>query len=202
MKIWKSFLPDKKSLSHISIIRPGAYFFDSKRNPRSSAMYFPQENGAWLSISWDYFDVEFKFEIYGISVEHLKDSGIALVEAGVIPDFSQIKFLMRTEWIRPAETEEVPDSFEQIIEENGPLSKIPSVAISVATTLYGVIFNGGSEGAVMMITIDDAASYSLKSSTDPVEISAMEESCDLLTLPEILDWKPPNNEKDSQGGQV
>ncbi|PTR33621.1 hypothetical protein C8J98_103384 [Luteibacter sp. OK325] len=191
MKIWKNFLPTEQEIRQISVISPGAYFFDGQSDPRSSVIYFPQENGTWLSISWDYFDVEFKFEIYGISVEHLERSRAFLVEAGIIPDFSELKFLIRTEWIRPTEIGEVPDGFEQIIEENGPLSKIPGTATSIATSLYGVTFNGGSEGAAMMIAIDDAASYTLKSSTDPVEINAMEESCDLLTLPEILDWNPP-----------
>ncbi|MBB3228837.1 hypothetical protein FHW69_003482 [Luteibacter sp. Sphag1AF] len=191
MKTWKSFLPSAQSLSHISAIRPGAYFFDRKSDPKWSAIYFPQENGLWLSLSWDYFDVEFKFEIYGMSVGQLKGSGISLNEAGVIHDFSQIKFLLRTEWTRPTKPGEVPDSFEEIIEENGQLSQVPDTAASVATSLYGVIFSGHTEDPPMMITIDDAASYSLKSSTDPLEINAMERSCDLLTLPEILAWKPP-----------
>lgn len=190
MKIWKSFLPNDQDLSHISAIRPGSYFINGRSDPKWSAIYFLQENGVWLSISWDYFDVEFKFEIYGVSVDHLKDSDVGLIEAGVIQSFSQIKFLLRTEWIRPAKSGEVPNSFEKIIEEGGLLSQVPDTATSVATVLYGMIFSGHAED-VMMITIDDAASYSLKSSTDPVEISAMERSCDLLTLSEMLAWEPP-----------
>lgn len=191
MKTWKSFLPNDRGLGDISSIRPGAYFVDNRNDPKWSTIYFHQENGMWLSISWDYFDVEFKFEIYGISIGQLAGADISPAEAGVIHDFSQIKFLLRTEWTRPARSGEVPDGFEKIIEGNSRFSQVPDNAVSVATTLYGVIFSGRNEDAIMMITIDDAASYSLKSSTDLGEISAMRQNCDLFTLSEILTWKPP-----------
>jgi hypothetical protein len=191
MKIWKNFLPNAQSLGHVSSISPGPFFVNSKNDPRWSSIYFYKVNGEWLSINWDYFDVEFKFEVYGISVANLMAAPNSLVEVGNITYFSQIKFLLKTEWIRPTRFEEVPDGFETVIEESGSLSQVANTIISAATSLHGLIFTNGAEDAVLMITIDDAANYRLKASTDLAEISAMVRGGDLLTLSEILAWKPP-----------
>lgn len=142
-------------------------------------------------LAWDYFDVEFKFEVYGLSIKQLAAVPESLDLAGTIPTFSQITFLLKTEWTRPAKPGEVPEDFEKVLEESGPLVKIPDTAISAGTALHGLIFSNPAEEQTLLVGVDDADSYSLRATADVEEISATAMSCDSLTLPEILSWKPP-----------
>ncbi|MDW2980828.1 MAG: hypothetical protein WBG81_05790 [Rhodanobacter sp.] len=191
MKIWKSFLPDDLSLKCLSTIEPGPYFVDRDRNPMWGSLYVPQEDGQCLMLAWDYFDVEFKFEVYGLSIKQLATAPEGLDRAGAILPFSQVAFLLKTEWTRPAKPSEVPEGFEKVLEESGPLAQIPETAISAGTALHGVIFSNLADGKALLIGVDDTDNYSLKATADAEEISAMAMVCDSFTLPEILGWKPP-----------
>lgn len=191
MKIWKSFLPGCNELNIFSALQFGRYFVDRKNIPEWETVYFPTGSGDWLSLTWNYFDVEFKFEVYGLSIDQLAAAPQDLTCVGTVPIFSQITFLLKTEWTRPTKPGEVPDNFEQIIEENGNFSNIPNTAISVGTALHGIVFSGDKDDSKLLLSINDAERYSLKSTVDTEEIVPIAKSCDALTLSEILIWTPP-----------
>jgi len=192
MKIWKNFLPRGESLSDLSNIRPGPYFVDSESSPKWVKVFFKKKDGRWLSLEWNYFDVEFKFEVYGISIDHPENVPPGLTEAGVTPMFSELSFLLETDWTRSAKPGEVPDNFDQIVEECGALSEIPDIAISAGTALRGVIFSKDGGEPVLVISIDDTERYSLKSAVNPDEMILPGKPYDVLTLSEALAWTPPH----------
>jgi hypothetical protein len=191
MKIWKNFLPEEDSLKALSVIRSGPYFVDQKNDPEWETVYFQSKAGKWISLTWSYFDVEFKFETYGMSIELVEIAPEDLVQVGEIVTFSQIDFFIKTEWTRPTIQGEVPANFEQIIEENGTLAKMPNNAIAAGTALHALVFSREEDDSKLMMYINDNENYSLKSTNDPMEIAAIMESCDALNLFEILAWEPP-----------
>jgi hypothetical protein len=192
MKIWKNFLPQGESLNDLLNIRPGPYFVDDKRNPVWETIFFQKTDNRWISLTWNYFDVEFRFEVYGISINHLEVPPSGLIQAGITPLFSEIKLVLETDWKRPAKRGEVPDNFVQVIEERGALLKVPDMAASAGTALYGVIFSNGGNESKLMISIDDSERYSLKSTVNPDEVDSLESSYDIVTLAEALAWTPPH----------
>jgi hypothetical protein len=191
MKMWKNFLPNGKILNELSAIRPGPYFLDSKNSPKWVKIFFQGKDDKWLSLEWDYFDVEFKFEVYGISIDYIKEAPPGLFEAGVTPIFSDLRFLLGTDWTRPARPGEAPENFDQIMEESGTLSEVPDVAISAGTALRGVIFSNDGMKPRLIVSIDETERYSLKSTVKPDEMDFLEKTYDVLTLSEVLAWIPP-----------
>ncbi|WP_250627764.1 hypothetical protein [Pinirhizobacter soli] len=192
MKIWKNFLPRGEGLGDLTNVRAGPYFVDSESSQKWLKVFFQKEDGNWLALEWNYFDVEFKFEVYGISIDHLESVPPSLVKAGATPTFSELRFLLETDWTRPAKPGEVPENFDQIVEECGALSEIPDAAISAGTALRGVIFSNDGGESKLVISIDDTKGCSLKSTVDPDEMDLLGKAYDVLTLSEALAWTPPH----------
>ncbi|MFC3654571.1 hypothetical protein FZ025_10455 [Xanthomonas hyacinthi] len=156
------------------------------------SIYLLDREDNCISLSWNYFDVDFKFEIYGISIDSRKDycpRDLACIED--INKLSSISFLLRSEWVRPTKPGEVPDHFEQVKEESGTTESVPASAISVGTCLYGIVFNDASSNPFLIIAVDDDKRYSLKHVAVPEEIADLISGCDLCTLSQLIDWEPP-----------
>ncbi|MET4677162.1 MULTISPECIES: hypothetical protein [unclassified Luteibacter] len=193
MKIWKSFLPLADDLKALRKIKGGSYFIDSNKNPQWESVYFRRDSGKWIALTWNYFDIEFKFETYGISRELVRSVPTTLLEVGNIADVERIDFCVRTEWTRPASPGEVPSHFEQIIEEAGRVAQVPVDAISAGTSLYAAVFRSINSDLDVMISIDDDVRFSLKSVTGSLKIATTLQSCDVFSSVELLTWKPPTS---------
>jgi len=191
MKIWKSFFPTADDIEALRTFKGGAYFIDCAKNPRWESIYFRISSEEWIALTWAYFDIEFKFETFGISREVVRKLPTALLDVGIIPEFKKIDFCIRTEWTRPASPREVPSHYEQVIEEAGRAAQVPADAISAGTSLYAVVFRSINGDSDVMISIDDNVRFSLKSVTGSVEIAAILQSCDVFTPAELLAWQPP-----------
>ncbi|WP_185754235.1 hypothetical protein [Luteibacter sp. 9135] len=191
MKIWKSFFPGSDDVEILGAIKGGSYFIDGDNNPKWESVYFRSGNEEWIALTWNYFDIEFKFETFGISREVVRKVPTALLDVGSIPEFEKIDFCVRTEWTRPASPGEVPSHYEQVIEEAGRLAQVPADAISAGTSLYAIVFRSINGDSDVMISIDDNIRFSLKSVTGSAKIAAILQSCDVFTSAELLAWQPP-----------
>lgn len=191
MKIWKSFFPGSDDVEILGAIKGGSYFIDGNNNPKWESIYFRSGSEEWIALTWNYFDIEFKFETFGISREVVRKVPTTLLDVGSIPEFEKIDFCVRTEWTRPARPGEVPSHYEQVIEEAGRLAQVPADAISAGTSLYALVFRSINGDSDVMISIDDNIRFSLKSVIGSVKIAAILQSCDVLSSAELLAWQPP-----------
>lgn len=192
MSAWKSLLPPQEALATLARIAPGEFFVDPQNDPVWGAVYARDQDGQWLSLSWDYVDVEFKFEIYCLAIEEPKQlPHHKLVSAGVIPAFASLKFLTRSEWVRPTVAGEVPAHFEQVIEESGCIASVPASALAVGTALFGVVLLDPDGNPLFAIAIDERESYSVRRVTALAELQALVDSTDAFTLAELITWNAP-----------
>lgn len=156
------------------------------------SIYLLDHEDNWISLSWSYVGVEFKFEIYCVSIDRQKEIfPVDLTCIEDIHDFSSMSFLLRSEWVRPAHPGEVPDHFEQVKEESGTASSVPSSATAVGTSLYGIVLNDACSKPLLAITVNDDERYSLKHVVAPAEMADLISGCDLCTLSQLMTWKPP-----------
>ena len=191
MKKWKSFFPASDDIEILGALKGGPYFIDSTKNPAWESVYFLSGSGRWIVLAWNYYDIEFKFETYGISLETKESATATLLEVGNLPRFEKIDFYTKTEWTRPAIPGEVPSYFEQVIEESGSLAQVPADAISAGTSLYAVVFRPINGESDLMVSVDDDVRYSLKAVSESVEIAAVLQSCDVFDSVGLLAWEPP-----------
>jgi hypothetical protein len=192
MKIWKSFIPSAQALESLSRVSSGELYIDRKNQPALGTLLMRQDASEWVSLSWDYVDVEFKFEIYCLSIDSPKAVAAEdLASIQELPRHSSIRFLTKTEWVRPAHVGEVPENFEQVLEENGLMSSIPDAASAIGTVLYGVIFDDSNGQPLLAVTIDDETSYSLRLTTEPADMALLASTFDVYSLPELVAWRPP-----------
>ncbi|MDF4026301.1 hypothetical protein P3W24_15110 [Luteibacter sp. PPL201] len=191
MKKWKRFFPDRNQIEALGTIKAGVYCIDTNANPEWASVYLPTRTGEWIALTWNYFDIEFKFETYGVSIELVQRAPTTLVDAGNIGEFEHIDFYAKTEWTRPAVPGEVPSDFEQIIEAAGRLDEVPTDAISVGTSLHAVVFRSIGGDSDVMICIDDDARFSLKAMVGSQGIEAIRQTCDVFNSVELISWEPP-----------
>lgn len=192
MTHWKVFVPPHQELNKLLHIAPGELFINTKNNPVWESVYIRDKSGQWISLSWNYIDVEFKFEIYCLSIDSPKNIIFQdLIPAGSVPNFASLEFLMKSDWVRPTLPGEVPENFEQVIEEGGPISSVPSSASVVGTTIYGIVFNDVDHNPLLVIAVDDNERYSVKKIVDFDAIATLMEVCDSFSLPELMTWSPP-----------
>lgn len=192
MKYWKAFFPPRQELDKLLRIAPSELFINKNSKPIFESIYIRNKDGQWISLSWNYVDVEFKFEIYCLSIDSLDNIYLEnLISIGPIPNFASIEFLVKSEWTRPTTPGEVPDNFEQIIEESGHISSIPSSAIAIGTTLCGIVFNDFDQKPLLAIVIDDTESYSVKKIVESEAIISIMAAYDSFSFPELMAWKPP-----------
>lgn len=194
MRPWKVFIPDHRDLERLLKISPRGLFVSGKNNPVMESIYLLDHEDNWISLSWSYVDVEFKFEIYCVSIDRRKETfpeDLTCIED--IQGFSSISFLLRSEWLRPAHPGEVPDHFEQVKEESGTASSVPSSATVVGTFLYGILLNDVRSKPFLAITVNDDERYSLKHIVATEEMADLISGCDLCTLSQLMTWKPPES---------
>jgi hypothetical protein len=192
MRLWKVFLPTHEELESLARIVPGELYVSSENAPIQGSIYVRNKDGEWLSLSWDYVDVQFKFEIYRAAIERLgaPASGVT-TSVGAIPDFVSMGFLLRSEWVRPSLPGEVPAEYVPVVEEHGPSLSVSATATAVGTVLHGIVFEGPFGKPLLTITVDDIESYSMKVTTEPSVMKLIVKKCDQLSLQEVLVWTPP-----------
>lgn len=192
MKVWKSFIPSVQDLESLSQVSAGELYIDRTNQPTLGTLLMRHGLDEWISLSWDYVDVEFKFEIYCLSIGSPKTvviENLASIEA--LPRHSSIRFLTKTEWVRPAQLDEVPENFEQVLEESGLISSIPDSATAIGTVLYGVIFEDSNGQPLLVVTVDDATSYSLRLVGEPTAMALLISTYDVHSLRGLMAWQPP-----------
>ncbi|TCV93180.1 hypothetical protein EC912_10540 [Luteibacter rhizovicinus] len=195
MRNWKTFIPQRQDLETLAKLPPGKLFISSQNKPAWNKVYIQVTEGKWLSLSWDYVDVEFKFEIYCLSIaQHATPSADDFIQAGEIPDFSSIRFLLKSEWVRPASSNEVPDNFEQVIEESGLAADVPRSASAVGTSLHGIVFIRHDGKPCLLVEIDESQSYSIRTVENCEAIAALTSKYDSLSFSEVLAWHPQSGE--------
>jgi hypothetical protein len=186
MTEWKDLLPPDDMLARIA-----AFPVDEIRiDPDAQTVWGSVEAksleaaGRVFVLSWDYVDVQFKFEMYVTSLDERDSelSGSWKTVATMAPA-ARIRFLVRAEWIRPAMPGEVPDAYEQVIEEGGRLDAAPASASVGGLGLRGIVLMGGSEyQPVGVIGIDDSHGYSLQWLSDRAAIDAYLSDCHVYDL--------------------
>jgi hypothetical protein len=191
MRCWKTIIPELEQLTRMQAVTPGELFVDADNNPSLESIYILDKYGELICLSWSYIDIEFKFEIYCLSID--KPRAVIsndFISVGKVPDFTFLSFLLRSEWVRPTHPAEVPDSFEKVIEESGPSSLVPPSATAIGTTLYGVVFADGDRKPLLMIAIDDIERYRLKIIVDSDTMTKLISTCDSYSLSELMMRQP------------
>lgn len=186
MTEWKDLLPADDMLVRIASfpvdeirIDPDAQTVWGSVEVKSS-----EAPGRVFVLSWDYVDVQFKFEMYVTSLDERTSelSGGWKTVATMAPA-ARILFLVRAEWIRPAMSGEVPDAYEQVIEEGGRLDVAPASAIVGGLGLRGIMLMGDTtDQRVGVIGIDDGHGYSLQWLSEHAAIDAYLSDCHVYDL--------------------
>lgn len=191
MKPWKQFLPKSRDLENLMSITPIGLFANRSGDPVMESLYFLSRDGDWISLSWGYADVEFKFEMYFIDLNHL-DGRLPedLISIADISEPSSMQFLLRTEWIRPAHPGEVRADFDQVVEESGTAASVPPSATAIGTCLYGIVFSDAESRPLLAVTLDDNERYSLKCITEAEGIHGLIEAWDCCNYSQMLMWRP------------
>jgi len=189
MMTWSAFHPNLSDLSRLLSV-PSQYVFGAEPGaPLHGVLFFRDARGEQLAISWAYGDVQFKFEVYFLDVrDDLKSDLNALERIAEIPPYENAECFFRTSWIRPANPGEVPENYEQIIEECGPITEVPVSAIAVGTSLFGIGFSDANRSLLLGFAIDDSESYSVRAITDEFELASAFRGCDRILGSEVELW--------------
>lgn len=192
MTKWKLLMPSPEDLAAVRRVAPGDVFIDTDAEPSWTSIYLRREGSGWLSLSWDSQDVAFRFEIFCLSIGLHTDREFKRLQAVAnVPVFSEIRFLVRTSWLRPAAPGEVPDHFVQQVEESGRSSEVPQNYIEAGTTLDGVVFVDREGNPLMTITVVNSTDYLVSVAKDAETIASRMSGCDVMSLDEVLHWSPP-----------
>lgn len=192
--MWKLLIPASEDLEAVCRVMPGDAFIDSDAKPSWTSLYM-RGGGGWLSLSWDSQDVSFRFEIFCLSIDHPSSNGPRHPElAAKIPSFSEMKFLLRTTWLRPAIPGEVPPHFVQRVEGSGRALQIPVDYIEAGTTLDGIVLLDSAGRPTMAIVVTNTTDYLVSVLTENETITSRMDECDVMSLDEVLRWTPPGVE--------
>lgn len=192
MKPWTILLPASSDLEKLISVTPKGVFANPNGDPVMESIYLLGHDNDWMSLSWDYADVEFKFEMYFVALNHEdghRPKDLIPIYGTAAP--SSIQFLLRTEWVRPARAGEVPSNFEQVVEESGTAASAPSSATAIGTCLYGVVFSDAESTPLFAVTVDDTERYSLRVVSGCEEICELISAWDCCTCSQLLSWEPP-----------
>lgn len=194
MRPWKVQLPASSDLAKLISITPKGVFANPNGDPVKESIFLLGHDDDWISLSWDYADIEFKFEMYFVALNQ-KDGHLP---QDLIPIYgtaapSSMQFLLRTEWVRPARAGEVPANFEQVVEESGTAASVPSSATAIGTCLYGVVFNDAGSRPLFAVTVDDTERYSLRVVSGRESICELIGAWDCCTYSQLLSWEPPRS---------
>lgn len=195
MKKWKISVPGIEVLKRMVDICPAKLFVCKKNNPPLGYIYVRGTHGDWILLSWDYFDVEFKFEIYCMMIEECQVPPPMgnLTEIGSIPKFQSIKFLLRTEWVRPTKPGEVPNDYEHVIQEGGLAKLAPSSATAIGSVVYGVAFLDSDNGPILVVSVSEKIRYSLQIIDSPFDMTQLFNSSDSYDLFELSKLEADSN---------
>jgi hypothetical protein len=183
---WKDLLPADEVLARLGALQVDEVYIDEGAKTVWGAVavrsLYVRESA--FVLSWDYVDVQFKFEMYVASPEERSaaaTSGWSLVGRVATP--ARICFLARAEWIRPAIPGEVPETYEQIIEEAGRVDSVPKMATIAGLGLRGVaLMNDTGDLPASIIGIDDSVGYSLQWLSDRSSVEAYSADCHVVDL--------------------
>lgn len=188
---WKQLLPSPNDLEAFARLASTDLYVDASNEPSWTKLYLCDKGGKWLSLSWDSQDVAFRFEIFCLSIESNILEGPKRAElAAKIPEFSEVKFLLRTTWLRPASPGEVPSDFVQQLEESGKSSAVPPDYVEAGTTLDGIVFADSSGDPLMVISVVNTTDYLVSVTTEADSMAARLRECDVMPLDKVLSWVP------------
>lgn len=192
MTNWKLLTPSPQDLAAVRHVVSGNVFINADAEPSWTGLYLPTEGGDYLSLSWGSQDVAVRFEIFCLMIErHSSRESMRLQAVATLPAFSDLRFLLRTTWVRPAVPGEVPPHFIQRVEESGTSSSVPPDFIEAGTTLDGVMFVDGNGRPVMTISVVNSTDYVVSVSTDANTMATGMNECDVMSLDDVLSWTPP-----------
>ena len=159
----KLFCPELQSLLGMTEFAGGEILMDPSNEPPLGVLHFRSVHGKVATASWDFADVEFRFEVYFVRVESAENLEVsALNSLSRIPALGTLEYLFRAEWLRPAAPGEVPEHYEQVIEGRGNLSSVPASATAVGIAFAGVVFRSEASDECVGLCIDDVNNYSLR----------------------------------------
>ncbi len=159
----KLLCPELESLLGMTEFSGGEIFIDLSNDPPLGVLHLRSMRGEVVTASWDFADVEFRFEVYFVNVKTAENSEIdAFTSLSKVPVLGTLEYLFRAEWLRPSAPGEVPEHFEQVIEERGSPANIPASATAVGVAFVGVVFRSAANDEHLGLCIDDVNNYSLK----------------------------------------
>jgi hypothetical protein len=192
MKKWKIFLPAPLAATGLSELSPVEVLVDNSREPAMESLFLQSDAGSRSSLCWGYSDVEFKFEIYGVVIgqeDQVASSRLTVIHR--LDGVTSVDALLRTEWIRPADRGEVPEHFEQIIEEGGAAMHVPAAASAVGTVVSGLAFKDSGGAPILVVSLNEKERYSLKLVCDIDSMNDAIGRADAWPLVDIYSWHPP-----------
>ena len=137
----KMFCPELQSLLGMTEFSGGELLMDPSNEPPLGVLHLRSEHGKVATASWDFADVEFRFEVYFVRVESAENLDVsALNSLSKVPVLGILEYLFRAEWLRPAAPGEVPEHI----------------------AFAGVVFRSEASDECVGLCIDDVNNYSLR----------------------------------------
>lgn len=184
-----AFHPNPSNLARLMSV-PSQDVFGAESDSSLRGVFFLRDSaGEQFAISWSYGDVQFKFEMYFLEVrDDLNAHTNVLRQITKIPAYEHAVCFFRSEWIRPAKSGEVPEGYELIVEERGPIAAIPLSAIAAGTSLFGIGFSDVNGSLLLGFAVDESESYCLRVVDSKNELETAFQDCDRVLASDVELW--------------
>ncbi len=184
------FAPSAEELVALGAMRPRRLLLPSGESRITGIAVIDTTQGL-LPVSSGYRDVEFKFEVFFVTLRSdCPAARLDLTEVVVLPAGCSVNCLFRAEWL----IDDATDSWETVGRRQGwnkgRLSAIPASARAVGLCMVGLAFLGPSRELLSIISVDDDASpLNIKVVRNPEKLAWLESQCERVRPMEFGKWR-------------
>ena len=181
-------LPSEQLIRAFSGNEGGRLLAPPPGSPSRGLLVFERSSGDRFVLSSDYVDVEFKFEVFFISLRpDLSSASMSLAEVITIPVGTTVEVLFRASWLRRRCKSTLPED-EALVEEQGHRSSMPSSCTAAALAPAGIALLAPNGELLAAAVLDDQGPLNLKAVTDTREFQAIAVTCERIDLRNVSQW--------------
>ncbi|WP_203143278.1 hypothetical protein [Marinobacter mangrovi] len=184
----KLLVPDEEFVSFLQRLDECKVLCPSESSAWSDMLILESGSGDRMSLSSDYVNIEFKFEVFYLSSsDSCLSEKLDLKEIFSVVEMSSAKFLFQVAWLRPALPGEVPPNYEQVVEEVGVRNDIPEAAYVAGLYVKGILILSNERPVIAIASSGDNPDV-LVLAVDEQEIDAVLGKCEQVSPFAVHDW--------------
>lgn len=178
----------RAALDSLACLKPGAFYTRTGQASGGTSVYIRNTEEAWLRVSVRDVKVHFTRDAPCLSIEDAgSDRPDRLLQAGLLPKFSSIDFLLQCHWERFALPGEAPIRGTRVVRGHGSSAAIPISALAVSTVLCGIVFNDAHQVPLLIITLGDVDHHAVHIETSRNAMRVLVRENDFFTHRRLRD---------------